>query len=121
MNFAIPIFVEERAGGIAGGATFIARPLFHTKPTQRAEKLSRALAKLTNDLHQLLHDLGQEPRHDALADWTFNPLIDEATLDLRLELDSGSQKRTFFIAGYEALGRKLYFTPTIPELHFEVK
>jgi len=110
VNFAIPIFVEERTGGIAGGATFIARPLLHSKPVQRAEKLSRVLAKLSNDLHQPLHDLGQEPRHDALAEWAFNPLIDEATLDLRLELDSGSQKRTFFFAGYEALGRKLCFT-----------
>jgi len=54
VNFAIPIFVEERTGGIAGGATFIARPLFHSKPVQRAEKLSRVLAKLSNDLHQLL-------------------------------------------------------------------
>jgi ATP-dependent Clp protease ATP-binding subunit ClpA len=120
VTFAIPIFVEERAGGIAAPA-FIARPLFHPKPVQRAEKLSRALAKLSNDLHQLLHDLGKDPRHDELAEWTFNPLIEEATLDLRLELDSGSHKRTFFFAGYEALEKKLFFTPTISELHFGVR
>ena len=67
------------ASGPASMPTYIVRPLFQSEPVQRAEKLSRALAKLSNDLYQLLHELGQEPRHDQLAQWTFSPLLDETT------------------------------------------
>jgi ATP-dependent Clp protease ATP-binding subunit ClpA len=120
MIFAIPIFIEERSSGPANPPTYIVRPLFQSEPVQRAEKLSRALAKLSNELYQSLHELGQEPRHDELAQWTFSPLLEETTLDLRLELNSGSHRRNFFFAGYSALERKLFFTPTLPKLHFEV-
>src|SRR5262245_15174436 len=120
MVFSIPIFVEERSSGPTRPPTYTVRPLFHAEPMQRAEKLSRALAKLSNDLNQLLRDLGQEPRHDELARWTFNPVLDEDTLELRLELSSGSHRHKFFLVGYPGLDRKLFFTPTVPELHFEV-
>lgn len=120
MTFNIPIFVEERSNGANRSPTFIVRPLFEIEPTQRAEKLSRALARLSNDLQNLLQQLGQEPRHEELAQWTFQPPLEEATLDLRLELDSGSQRHRFFLVGYPALGRKLWFTPTLPALRFEV-
>lgn len=120
MIFAIPIFIEERSSGPANPPTYIVRPLFQFEPVQRAEKLSRALAKLSNDLYQLLHELGQEPRHDQLAQWTFSPLLDECTIELRLELSSGPHRRNFFLVGYAALERRLYFTPTLPKLHFEV-
>lgn len=120
MIFAIPIFVEERSSGAASPPTYIVRPLFVPEPVQRAEKLSRALAKLSNDLHELLRDLGQEPRHDELCRWAFSPLLEEATVELRLELASGSHRRKFFLLSYGGLDRKLCFTPTLPELHFEV-
>ena len=121
MIFSIPIFVEERSSGPARPPTFIARPLFHAEPVQRAERLSRALTKLSNDLLEVLRALGEEPRHNALAEWTFNPWFEETTLELRLELTSGSHRRSFFFVGYSALERKLFFTPTLPELRFEVR
>jgi ATP-dependent Clp protease ATP-binding subunit ClpC len=121
MIFSIPIFVEERSSGAARPPTYIARPLCYAEPLQRAEKLSRALTKLSNDLHEVLRHLGEEPRHDALAEWTFNPWFEETTLEIRLELASGSHRRTFFLVGYSALDRKLYFTPTLPDLRFEVR
>jgi ATP-dependent Clp protease ATP-binding subunit ClpA len=120
MTFNIPIFVEERSNGANRPPTFIVRPLFAVEPTQRAEKLSRALARLSNDLQNHLHQLGQEPRHEELATWSFQPPFEETTLELRLELDSGSQKCRFFFVGYAALGRKLWFTPTLPNLRFEL-
>src|SRR5688572_16132181 len=120
MVFTVPILIEERPGALTRGPTFIVRPVFRGEPIQRAEKLGRALNKLTSDLHQLLYDLGRDPRHDALAEWTFYPSLEETTLDLRLELTSGSSLRRFFLVGYPALGRKLFFTPGLPQLHFEV-
>jgi ATP-dependent Clp protease ATP-binding subunit ClpC len=120
MIFSIPIFIEERSSGPARPPTFIVRPLFHAEPMQRAEKLSRALTKLSNELHDALRLLGDEPRHDALAEWTFNPWFEENTVELRLELTSGSHRKSFFLAGYSALDRKLYFSPSLPHLRFEV-
>jgi ATP-dependent Clp protease ATP-binding subunit ClpA len=120
MIFTIPIFIEERSSGLTSPPTYIVRPLFQSEPVQRAEKLSRALAKLSNDLYQILRELGQEPRHDQLAQWTSSPVLDESTLDLRLELSTGAHRRYFFFAGYAALERKLFFTPALPKLHFEV-
>ena len=120
MIFSIPIFIEERAGDATRGRSFLVRPLFRDEPRVRAEKLSRALSKLGNELHSLLRELGREPRHDDLAAWTFHPLLEETTLEVRLELASGSHRRTFFVVGYPALGRKLHFTPSLNDLHFEV-
>lgn len=120
MRFTIPILVEERPQREARVNAFQVRPLFHAEPVQRADKLSRALTRLENDLREKLVQLGREPRHDELARWTFNPPLEETTLELRLELRSGSHKGLFFFAGYPALDRKLWFTTTVPELHFEV-
>lgn len=120
MIFAIPIYIEERSEANQPAPSFLVRPLFHPQPARRAEKLQRALSQLTGDLQQLLDELGREPRHDRLKEWTFHPLLEDVTLDLRLELASRPQPRRFFLAGYPALGRKLFFTPGLPELHFEV-
>lgn len=120
MIFSIPILVEECPAGPNQVHPFIVRPLFHPEPVQRAEKLGRALSRLTTELHKLLHDSGREPRHEQLAEWTFHPPFEETTLQLRLELPSGSSLRRFFLVGYTALNRKLFFTPRLPDLHFEV-
>src|SRR6185295_10281795 len=103
MTFSIPIFIEERSGE-NGPPLFVVRPLHRVAPVQRAEKLSRALAKLSNDLHQLLNELSQEPRHEELARWTLPVPVEETTLEVRLELGSGSHRRRFFVVGYPALG-----------------
>jgi ATP-dependent Clp protease ATP-binding subunit ClpA len=120
MLFSIPILVEENSEAAARLTSFVVRPLLHAGPVARADKLSRALNRLTSQLQELLTKLGREPRHDALAEWTFHPIFEETTLELRLELNSGSQKCQLFFAGYPALERKLYFTPAAPDLHFEV-
>ncbi len=120
MIFSIPILVEECPAGPNQVHPFIVRPLFHPEPVQRAEKLGRALSRLTTELHKLLHDSGREPRHEQLAEWTFHPPFEETTLQLRLELPSGSSLRRFFLVGYTAMNRKLFFTPRLPDLHFEV-
>jgi ATP-dependent Clp protease ATP-binding subunit ClpC len=118
--FSIPILVEERPAAEAKPALFTVRPLFKTEPIHRAEKLSRALTRLNNDLHELLQKLGKEPRHDELADWTFHPQLDELVTEIRLELSSGSSLRRFLFVGYTALDRKLYFTPSLPGVLFEI-
>ena len=115
MNLLVPILVEERGG------QFVARPLLRTEPVQRAERLSRAVTKLTDELLRLLHLAAEESRHDELAEWCQAPMLEERTLELRLELPSGPLKRAFLFAGYTALGRQLWMTPGLPEMRFEVR
>ncbi|MHA3772109.1 AAA family ATPase [Verrucomicrobiota bacterium sgz303538] len=120
MNITLPIYVEERSRGTGDAPLFLVRPLHHPEPLRKAEKLSRALTQLQSALQVLLKDLSRDPRHDELARWCLPPDYDITTLDLRIELKSGSHSGRFFLAGYEALGRKLWFTPKLPDLHFEV-
>ena len=120
MNFDIPIFIEELPGTGGKPPSFVVRPAFAPTFVQRADKLSRALARLTTDLQNHLHQLGTEPRHESLALWTARDTLKEATLELRLDLDSGSQKLRLFFLGYQALDREIWFSPALPEIHFEV-
>lgn len=120
MNFDIPIFIEELPASGGKPPSFIVRPAFDPAFVQRADKLSRALARLTTDLQNHLHQLGTEPRHESLARWTSRGPLKEATLELRLDLDSGDQKLRLFFLGYQALNRELWFSPALPDIHFEV-
>lgn len=100
---------------------FNVRPLFHPEPAQSSEKLSRALNKLQANLRDLLFDLSKDRRHDALATWAFNPPIQTKTIEVRLELKSGSPLKRFFVARYEAFDRQIAFVPTIPNFAFEIR
>ncbi len=119
MLFAIQTLVEERRSG-PGSSLFTVRPLFRRDPIHIAEKLSRALTKLSNSLQSELEKSGRDPRHDDLAQWLAYPVCESTTAKIRLELDSGSHLREFFFATYAGLGRTLCFTPHLPNLHFEM-
>lgn len=119
MRFAIPILVQEHAGE-DGQKSYRVQPLFHPAPVCRAAKLKRALNDLTSQLHPLLRDLARKSRHDALAEWTHLPALEDATLTLRLELGSGAEKCEVFLVGYAALDRQCWFTPRLPQAVFEV-
>ncbi len=120
MTFNVPVFVEEKSSSDTRTPSFTVQPLFAQGPTQRADKLSRALARLTNDLQTLLHELGREPRQEALSVWTFQPPLKDVTLELRLDLESGSHRLRLFFVGYPALDRELWLTPSVPDLRFEL-
>lgn len=120
MTVTLPIYIEEHSRGAGEAPLFVLRPLHRDEPMRKSEKLARALAQMQSDLQTKLMELSQDTRHDKLARWCLLPDYDTTTLDLRIELKSGSHHRRFFLAGYEALGRKLWFTPKLPNMHFEV-
>src|SRR4051794_30869695 len=105
MNITLPIYIEEHPRGAGDAPLFLVRTFHQAEPLRKSGKLSRALLQLQGDLQNLLLGLGQDPRHDELATWCLLPPYETATLDLRIELKSGSHLRRFFLAGYEALGR----------------
>ncbi|MCF7785230.1 MAG: AAA family ATPase [Prosthecobacter sp.] len=120
MTITLPIYIEEHPRGSGEAPLFVVRPLQQEDPVRKSEKLQRALSQVQADLQTKLLELSRETRHDELARWCLLPDYDSTTLELRIELKSGSHHRRFFMAGYEALGRQMWFTPKLPELHFEV-
>lgn len=120
MTVTLPIYIEKHSRGADEAPLFVLRPLHCDEPVRKSEKLDRALSRMQSDLQTTLMELSRETRHDRLARWCLLPDYDTTTLDLRIELKSGSHHRRFFFAGYKALGRMLWFTPKLPDLHFEV-
>jgi ATP-dependent Clp protease ATP-binding subunit ClpA len=119
MKLTIPLYILlHRARGES--PLYHVRPLFFPGPARSHEKLERALTLLTNDLRQHLQNLGKHPRHDNLAEYGFCPNLDCHRLDVLIELRKRNARGRFFFAVFSALGRRVAFTPALPELWFEL-
>jgi ATP-dependent Clp protease ATP-binding subunit ClpA len=114
MKLTIPISVHARK------ELFAVRPLFFAEPFVEAPKLERALQKLTQKLRESLHFLGKELRHDRLARYAFNPDLEARRLEVPIELRRRVARCRFLFVQFEALDRRVAFTPTFPDVWFEV-
>jgi ATP-dependent Clp protease ATP-binding subunit ClpC len=114
MKLTIPLYVRSYKG------LYRIRPLFFHGPTQEHEKLERAMHRLAHDLRKDLHLLGERLRHDALAAYGFNPPLQYKRIDLALDLRKRTARCRYFLVTFEALGRRLAFTPNVPDLWFEL-
>ncbi len=126
MNFVIPIYVERSADSPV--PVFTARPLFFPAPSRQGDNLQRVMTRLALELKKLLDQLGKEARHEELAAYSFAPDLSHHHLELTVELNRRLAKelgrhsakcRLLFVT-LKSLGRKLAFTPSLPELWFEV-
>ena len=120
MKLTIPLYVEEHRPKGAAAPTFAVRPLFFEAPVQRGEQLNRVVSKLAGDVRRLLDGLGSEPRHDALAEWTFCPELEDRRFDLKLELRRQTPQVRVTVVSFAALGRRLAFLPALPDVWFEI-
>jgi ATP-dependent Clp protease ATP-binding subunit ClpA len=119
MKLTIPLYIVlHRPRG--GAPLYLVRPLFFAAPARSHEKLERALTLLTNDLRQHLQELGKRPRHDELAAYGFCPHLDCRRLDVPVELRKRTARGWFFFVVFSALGRRVAFTPGLPEVWFEL-
>ncbi|HTU23024.1 MAG TPA: hypothetical protein VMG10_33620 [Gemmataceae bacterium] len=119
MNLSIPIYVEAlRAAG--GGAIYQARPLFFADPIARGERLERLLARLAQDIDRQLGVLGRQMRHEELAAWAFAPPLRTHRLDLTLTLRRRTAHCRFLFVSFRHFGRRLAFTPSVPEVWFDL-
>ncbi len=114
MNITVPLFVQSSHD------RYTVRPLFFARPVQQHDKLERALHLLARELRKELHQLGRDFRHDALSAYTFCPDLDYRRLDLVLELRKRIARGRFLFVLFHALGRRLAFAPTIPDVWFEL-
>src|SRR3954471_12622135 len=120
MTITLPIYVRTVDAADGPGRAYEVRPLFHPAPARRDPSLERALNLLATDLRKHLRELGQRDRHDELAEWAFCPEIESTRVDLDIDLRRSRPRVRFLVASFEALGRRLAFTPSVPGAWFEV-
>ncbi len=121
MNVTIPIYVEEQPQPDSRVPLYFVRPLFFHQPFQRDEKLSRAMNNLVRGLRGLFGTLGKEARHDELAAYCFAPSTEEHLFQLTLDLGKQRIPCRFLMVRMEAFGRRLVFSPNIPDFAFEME
>ncbi len=115
MLLILPIYVHLHED------LFTVWPLFAPTVVERHGKLERVLFQLARTLRAQLNALGKALRHEELARYSFCPDLEYRRIDLALELRRRVARGRFFFVLFEALGRRLAFTPAVPELWFEVQ
>ena len=119
MNITLPIYVEESR--VQGRLVHTARAVFWPRWVERHEMAARAVSKLAQRVQAHLGELAQQGRHEDLAAYSFYPddLTDKTT-PLRLFLGDRHVAARYFLLTFAALGRRVAFTPTLPDVWFEV-
>jgi ATP-dependent Clp protease ATP-binding subunit ClpA len=115
MIFRVPIYV---AGDTSGA--FTARPLFADRPSRSDANLNRLISKLARDITKTIEEAGKTDRHDELARWTFAPAVTQHRLTLKVELRRRAVKLKYLFVAFRHLGKRLAFTPAVPDLWFEI-
>ena len=121
MNITIPIYVEEQPQPDSSAKLYFVRPLFFRQPFLRDENLRRAMNNLVRELSKHFANLGKEMRHDELADYCFAPAVEDHLLKLSLDLGKQRAQVRFLFVRMEAFGRRLAFTPSVPEFALELE
>ena len=114
MNFRIPLYVFQTKSG------YTARPLFASSPERSDDNLNRLLTRLTRDLVTLLELLGRKERHDEAAAWAFCPAVTAHRTPLEIELRRRVAHVKYLLVAFDHMDRRLAFSPTVPDLWFEV-
>lgn len=114
MLFHVPVYIAQVKTG------HVARPLFFTYPERRDDNLNRLLTKLSRDIVVVLEKLGLETRHDEAARWAFNPRLSTHRVPLTFEMRRRTVKTRYFFVAFRHLGKKIAFTPSVPDVWFEI-
>lgn len=114
MNFRIPLYVFQHKAG------YTARPLFAAAPERTDGNLNRLLTRLTRDLVTTLEALGRKGRHDEAAAWAFCPTVTTHRTPIDVELRRRVARVRYLLVAFDHMGRRLCFSPAVPDLWFEV-
>ncbi len=114
MKLTIPLYVWQHRG------RYTVRPLFFAEPAEADDRLEHALQRLTRKLRERLHRLGELERHDELAAFAFCPPLEYHRTNVAVELRRRVVRVRLLFVVLRALGRRVAFTPTFPDLWFEL-
>ena len=82
--------------------------------------LNRLTSKLARDISRAIDEAGKKDRHDECARWSFAPTLTQHRLDLAIDLRRRTAKAKYLFVAFRHLGKRLAFTPAVPDLWFEV-
>lgn len=123
MELNLPVYVEVRRSGAR--ALHVCRPLFaaqadgaHLEASH--VELGTAMANLHKKLKHELDRAGGQLRQDRLADFAFAPPLETRIEKLKLDLRRGLVRGRFLLVAFPALDRTIAFSPSLPEVWFEV-
>jgi ATP-dependent Clp protease ATP-binding subunit ClpA len=120
MNITIPIYIEQQQQPNQP-PVYQVRPLFLSEPIARDEVLQRAVAKFVKAARKTLDKLGKQMAQTGIAEYAFAPDIEERTLSFSLNLKERTAHCKFLFVTFNALGRRIAFTPSVHHLWFEVE
>ncbi len=121
MLLTIPILATEHKPLKNSAPTVVVRPLFNLNTSEQGKSLQRAINKLTQSLRNQFEEHGKKPRHYDLAWFTFSPVFSSKILKFRLFLASKSFDCEYLFVILDAFGKKIAFTPNVPEIWFEIE
>ena len=121
MNFDIPIHIKQTHPHSDKTPVYEVRPLFMEGEVARNEHLERAVTQLARDLRKRLYGLVRNGNHGELMRWSFSPEVEDHRYDLQIAMKRKTIQCRLLIVAFKSLGRRLAFTPTIPDLWFEVR
>jgi ATP-dependent Clp protease ATP-binding subunit ClpA len=120
VKITVPIYIQKLAQREATPPTHILRPLFHPHVEAHGEDLNRAMTKLAQLLRRECDRLGTEMRHDLLAAYAFSPDLEDHFYKFDFEMANHKERCNLLVVAFRSLGRKLAFTPSLPDLWFEI-
>jgi ATP-dependent Clp protease ATP-binding subunit ClpC len=120
VKITVPIYVQKLTQRETTPQTHILRPLFHQHLETRGEDLNRAMTKLAQLVRRECEALGREMRHDALARYGFSPELEDHFYKFDFELANHRERCNLLIVAFKKFGRKIAFTPSLPDLWFEI-
>ena len=121
MNITVPIYAEEvDQAGLMNARPVMVRPLFFGQPAERDESVQRGTARLARALRLELTRLARAARHEEFAAYGFYPPLEDRMLKLTLAVGNRRFEVRHLFVTVTAFGRRFAWTPSIPELWFEV-
>jgi ATP-dependent Clp protease ATP-binding subunit ClpC len=122
VKITVPIYIQKHSHKGTAPPLHILRPLFHQHShlETRGEDLNRAMTKLAQKLRQECGSLGSEMRHESLARYGFSPDLEDHFYKFSFEMASRTAESNLLVVAFKSMGRKIAFTPSVPDLWFEI-
>lgn len=123
MKIIVPIYVRQsrRAASYRSASVVTVSPLLHRGPEVTGDDLGRALAKMTNVLRKQLAAMASSDRHDELWKWHHPEDVSGQWVKTRLDLKDRTVDLRLLVATMVHHDRRLAFSPSLPELWFDVE
>ncbi len=121
MKFRVPIVLSERREAGEPAPRIEARAAFLPQFRREGSALPRVLERMAEDVRKHLRELARLGDGRALARLAAAPEVTESSLELQIELKSGTLSRRFLFLTYERHGQRLAFTPEHPDIVFQME